>query len=279
MSEQPNEALLELHYHRALVDSFSSTYGARFLRMLKPSTQQEVWVGFDQGWVHTSVTTQELYRQLSEDIQAERHENPPFHLGYFLQFKVVHQLYRKSRFTPTHFLAPYFRSELSVWPNPNTGLSQHDTLRRLSLMNAAEVYYACPFLFDCDAIYEYPDLGKLQIVDVRTAPDSIVDDDRHFIAFQSINDPTPWWCSDAEEGRGQDASIWINNEETRPRPRTGTEIIEMIEATDNTLSEIRDHHEKTTIFPSSLTILTFRKRTISELKTKRRRIRTARISS
>lgn len=268
MSDEPNEALLELHYHRALVDAFSAAFGAHFLRMLKPSTQQEVWVGFDQGWVHTSISTQDLYNQLASDIQGGQSQSPPFHLGYFLQFKVVNQLLRRSRFTPNHFTAPYFRSELSVWRNPNTGLSQHDTLRRLGAMPGAEAYYACPFLFDVDAIYEYPDLNTLQIVDVRSAPASIIDDDRHFIAFQSLANPAPWWCSDAELGRGEQASEWCQNVETRPRPRNGDGVIELIESAQRVLTELQDYDEGMRKYPSSLTILTFREKTAGENREK-----------
>ena len=47
MSDEITEALLELHYHRAIVDLFAHFFGAGFMRMLKPSTQQEMWVGFD----------------------------------------------------------------------------------------------------------------------------------------------------------------------------------------------------------------------------------------
>jgi hypothetical protein len=35
MSEEVTEALLELHYHLAVVDIFAAVFGARFLRMLK----------------------------------------------------------------------------------------------------------------------------------------------------------------------------------------------------------------------------------------------------
>src|SRR5262245_23761522 len=121
MSEEVTEALLELHYHRAIVDTFAAVFGARFLRMLKPSTQQEVWVGFDQGWVNTSMSTQDLYATLSGSIAAGQTQTAAFHLGYFLQFKVVNTLTRRSRFTPTGFVSPYLRSELSVWRNPTTG--------------------------------------------------------------------------------------------------------------------------------------------------------------
>ena len=49
MSEEVTEALLELHYHRAIVDTFTDVSGARFLRMLKPSTRQEVWAKMCQS--------------------------------------------------------------------------------------------------------------------------------------------------------------------------------------------------------------------------------------
>src|SRR5262245_37654817 len=142
------EALLELHYHRAIVDTFAAVFGVPFLRMLKPSTQQEAWVGFDQGWVHTSISNADLYAALASTISVGGSQVQAFHLGYFLQFKVVHTLLRRSHLAPTTFRSPYFRSELSVWPNASTGLSQHETLRRLAAIEGALVYYACPLLFD-----------------------------------------------------------------------------------------------------------------------------------
>ena len=159
MSEEVTEVLLEMHDHRAIVEAFAAVFGARFLRMLKPSTQQEVWVGFDQGWVHTSVSTADLYATLSNTISSGGRQSNAFHLGYFLQFKVVHTLARRSRIAPTGFVAPYLRAELSVWRHPRAELSQHETHCRLASIQGAEVYYACPLLFDIDAIDEYPDLG------------------------------------------------------------------------------------------------------------------------
>lgn len=44
-----NESLLEMHYHRAIVECFTQIYGARYLRLFKPSSRLEAWVGFDQG--------------------------------------------------------------------------------------------------------------------------------------------------------------------------------------------------------------------------------------
>jgi len=258
MSEEITEALLELHYHRGIVDAFAAVFGTRFLRMLKPSTQQEVWVGFDQGWVNTSVPTADLYAALSNTISSGGTQSDGFHLGYFLQFKVVHNLLRRSRFTPTGFSTPYLRSEVSVWRNPTSGLSQHETLGRLASIQGAEVYYACPLLFDIDAIYEYPDLDTLQIVDVISAPPDIDDTDRHFIAFQSAMAAAPQWCSEPRPAKGWRCSEWARDQTVRPRRRDGQEIIEMIEQSRRVLSEVE--HRGTHVsagLPQSLTILSF----------------------
>src|SRR5437870_3103260 len=37
------EALLEMHFHRAILAAFEGVFGARFLRLLKPSPQREAW--------------------------------------------------------------------------------------------------------------------------------------------------------------------------------------------------------------------------------------------
>ena len=257
MSEEFTEALLELHYHRAIVDAFADVFGARFLRMLKPSTQQEAWVGFDQGWVHASVTTADLYASLSHAISSGGTQNSTFHFGYFLQFKVVHRLPRRSRFTPARFYAPYLRSELSVWRNPTTGLSQHETLCRLASIQHAEVYYACPLLFNLDAIYEYPDLDSLQIVDVASATSDIDDSDRHFIAFQSETAPLPEWCSEPSPAKAYRSSEWIRDERYRPRHRSGKELIEVIEQSKQVLSEVDRQRTLSRELPRSLTTLSF----------------------
>ncbi len=259
MSDEITEALLEMHYHRAIVDAFATEFGARFLRMLKPSAQQEMWVGFDQGWVHTSLSTRELYEALNRTISNNDIQIGDFHFGYFLQFKVVRNLQRRSSYTPDGFSTPYLRSELSVWRNPKTGLSQHETLRRLASIQGAEVYYACPLLFNIDAIYEYPDLNTLQIVDVISAPPDIDDTGRHFIAFQSPSDANPpMWCSEPFPAKGFRCSEWTHNETFKPRRRTGREVLELIEQSKGALSEM--DHRRALILPSlpkSLTILSF----------------------
>jgi hypothetical protein len=116
---------------------------------------------------------------------------------------------RRSHLTPSAFVAPYLRSELSVAPNPSSGLSQHETLCRLAQIEGALVYYACPLLFDVDKIYEYPDLQALQIVDVVTAPPDMTNNGRHFLAFQSLTNLTPCWCSEPRPAESRACSDWI----------------------------------------------------------------------
>lgn len=261
MSTQVSEALLEIYYTKALADLFARTFGARFLRLLKPSTQQEVWVGFDQGWVRTSIPDQRLYQRLKEAVKMKSRTVEAFHLGYFLQFKVVHELGRRTRFTPLAIAAPYLRSELSVWPNPTTGLSQHETLQVLSQIQGSLVYYACPLLFDIDLIYEDPDLSLLQIIDVQDAPAYINSDDRHFIAFQDVNNPKPYWCSEFRPAKCVPSTHWIEDAATRPRKQSTEEVLDLIHRAENNLSQrsINVGYSKVRRgwLPHSFTILSF----------------------
>ena len=121
-----------MHVHRAILKCFEDTFGAKFLRLLKPSTQMEAWVGFDQGWSRTELSNTDLFEQLKSSIVAGATSVNQFVLGYFMQFKAVQEMRRLSRYAPSGFAAPYFRIELSLEVNPTTGLSQHETLIRLS---------------------------------------------------------------------------------------------------------------------------------------------------
>ena len=145
---------------------------------------------------------------------------------------------------------------------PNSGLSQHETLRRLAQIEGALVYYACPLLFDLDKIYEYPDLDSLRVVDVQSAPPGIKADDRHFIAFQGLSDLTPVWCSEPYPARGQRGSEWIGDAALRPRRRTGADLVELISKVRSVLSEGLDEPRKymggaRPWLPRSFTILSF----------------------
>lgn len=229
MSEIITETLLEMHFHQALVENFANLYGAKFLRLLKPSTQQEVWVGFDQGWVNTSLTTEQLFNELRQTIQGQSSSVNNFYLGYFLQFKSVKRVTRQSKLMPANYNTPYFRSELSLTPNENTKLSQHETLLRLTAVNNANVYYACAMLFDLDEIYEQPNLDRLRLVDVTTSPTGWATNQRYFITFQIENDTNPLWCSDPVQGKSYSIREWLSRDLLSPIRLTGRELSALIQ--------------------------------------------------
>src|SRR2546426_10166257 len=153
MSQEVTETLLEMHYHAEIVDSFKKVYGTNFIRMLKPSQQDEVWVGFDHASVHTTLSQSQLTKELTRVVARDGTTVNNFFFGYFMQYKVVQQCQRRSKYCPTAYHTPYFRSELSLVKNENTGLSQHSTLRRLVRVKNAFVYYVCPMVFSPDEVF------------------------------------------------------------------------------------------------------------------------------
>jgi hypothetical protein len=209
------EALLEMHFHSSLVELFSSTFGKKFLRLLKPSPQNERWVGFDQGWIHTSLSMNEFFNDLKSAIQANQTSINKLYLAYFFQFKPVQRLTRNSRLKPAIYGTPYYRSELDLDPNPTTGISQHETLTKLCTIANTEVNYACPMLFDLDEIYEKPDLNKLQLVKINSAPTGWSTNQRHFIMFQSESDNNPLWCSTPVEGKSYNIHQFLERSDLR----------------------------------------------------------------
>lgn len=268
------EALLEMHFHHAIVDHFTMIYGANFLRLLKPSPRQEAWVGFDQGWVRTSVTTGELLDHLKDAIQSKATLAKNFYLGYFLQFKKVHRVTRKSRHFPHGYSIPYLRSELSLEPNKNTGLSQHETLLRLRRINFASVSYACAMLFDLDEIYLEPDLGRLSCIDLSTAPTGWATNEPHFITFKSETDPLPLWCSQPVEGKAIRFKEWASpDSKIGPKKMTAQEITHLIQTASDkiTSASVKDEPSlfkqkirvRPQFLPESFTIMEFVERTTS----------------
>ena len=154
MSYAVIEALLEAYYTRALADLLAEVYGAKVLRFLKPSTNKEVFVGFDQGWIKTSLTEDELEKQLKKAVTTGENSEQ-IYVAFFLQFKVADLLSIRSKYCPSAIVPPYHRAELSLYPSDTTGISQHETLRRLQLAlgSKADVSYACGLLSDADDVY------------------------------------------------------------------------------------------------------------------------------
>ena len=280
MSDIITEALLEMHFYQAQAKHFETVFGANFLRILKPSTQQEAWVGFDQGWVRASVSTGELLDYLKDAIQSNATSVTHFYLGYFLQFKTVQRVTRKSRHFPPGYSIPYFRSKLSLDPNRVTKLSQHETLLRLSRVKNSSVCYACPMLFELDDVQREPNLDLLHCVDISTAPSGWVTIEPHFITFRSETDSVSLWCSKPVEGKAVSFKEWASpDSKVGPKKLTAEETLNLIRTTYAEVSSTAGKREppllepqirvSTRFMPESLTIMEFLEKTVPRDKPRR----------
>ena len=280
MSDIISEALLEMHFFRAQMEYFENIFGADFFRVLKPSTQQEAWVGFDQGWVRASVDTKELFDYLKEAIQAKASSVNHFFLGYFLQFKRVERITRQSRTMPPNYSAPYLRSELSLKPSSITLLSQHETLLRLSRINFTSVSYSCAMVFTLDDIHKKPDLDMLRCVPISSSPAGWATNQRHFIAFRDEGDTSPIWCSQPVEGKALGFKEWAApDSRIGPKKLTAEEIIRLIETAHEEIKGLPPRRQpplfkdkrkiSTRSLPESLVIAEFVQKTIPRNKPRR----------
>lgn len=263
-----------MHYHSEIVEAFKSVYGANFIRMMKPSPQDEVWIGFDQGWTRTTLTSIELKDALTSAIQKKSKSLDSFYFGYFMQFKTVQMVTRDSRYCPPNYAIPYYRSEISLHKEKASNISQHTTLLRLSRIRNAFVYYACPMIFSPDEVYDKPDTDKLRLVPINNAPANWRSIDRHFITFQDIYDNSPLWCSDPIGTSSIDFKEFMNRKnDYHPQRMNGEELISLLNSVRSNLiesdkeggfDEVSDYDEsmpkkyiRTNIIPYSFTILEF----------------------
>jgi hypothetical protein len=211
-----------------------------------------------------------LFTDLQSAIQNQATTASNFYFGFFLQFKIVEKMVRRSRLKPIHYSTPYYRSELSLYPNPTTGISQHETLLRLNAVLGASVSYACGMLFDISDIWEIPNLNRLRCIDISTSPAGWVTNQRHFLAFQTETDPAPFWCSEPIMGKSMSFDEWaFGHDQISPKKMTGGDMLKLI---ITTLDEMRKINKKrivaieadcekkhkdpfTKLLPSSFTIL------------------------
>jgi hypothetical protein len=218
-SDPVTEALLEIYFTRAVAKVCEMFYGAHFLRFWKPSPGREARVGFDQGWICYTGTNQSFETSLQQAIKSRRTSlGGTFYVGYFMQYKRVRRISKTSKFTEEKFRGEHYRSEIDLCPNSKTQLSQHETLCRLAQIRDASVSYACGMLFDANAIYDKPNLGRLRIVPVDSgviaASAQWIPSDRHFIAFKDERSP-PVWCSKPFEGRTIAPEAWVREQVRR----------------------------------------------------------------
>ncbi|WP_414545292.1 hypothetical protein [Nostoc sp. CCY0012] len=240
-----------MHFHRAIIKRYEKLFGAKVLRLLKPSPQKEAWVGFDQGWTKSDLSEQDLFMQLRSAVSNSSSKLSKFYYGEFLQFKIVEVITRKSKNLPNGFTTPYYRSALSLKPNKLTNKSQHETLCRLSQINGAKVYYACTMIFDQDKLWEEPNLNSLRLVDVETAPNGWLTTESHYIVFQQPNTPNPIWCSDPVPGSALAFGEHLELENQPSRLRlSGEQTISLINSTVDALrSEYEGEFSQRELFP------------------------------
>lgn len=165
-----NETTLEMHFHNPLITLFRETYGlgAGGFNFYKYSPQRECFVGFDQAFVQTELSDEQLFRELRDSAMTQGYYLNNFFIGYFLQFKVVKEMQRRVRLTPPQIRSrQHYRVSLDTKKNVNTGVSQHELLYSLNRNQGAMVYYACPMVFDKSDLYlETPDLELLRLADL-----------------------------------------------------------------------------------------------------------------
>lgn len=262
------EALLEMHFHRVLINKFSKKLNAKFKKLIKPSPREEAWVGFDQGWISCKLGSSEFMEELKTAVSSSgkvRH----LYFAYFLQFKRVELIERKVKHMPRGFVVPFYRSELSLKPNKTTGISQHETLIKLSQIRNSHVFYACGMLFEINDVFEEPDINKLRLVDINSAPSGWSTNEAHFICFRDVFDNSPVWCSKETEGKALSFDEWIegNDNDRTIKLLQPQDVLELINDTMKVLSEEvaeqknfiwKDYDRRNYKYlPESMTILKF----------------------
>ena len=196
-----------------LRDHFAQVLGQDDFHIFKPSTRKENWYGFDQSYFTSTRTTVETVGSIRDYLHRD-YGNQSFLLrAYFLQFKVVERLVRRSVSTPDGWSAPYYRSVLSLDPKKETGISQHETLMRASSIGGANASYVCPMIFTEDSVKGVPQFSDLRMVDVASAPSGWTTNQKHHICFQQTNS-LPFWCSKPTEGKLIEFENFVNSSES-----------------------------------------------------------------
>ena len=199
------ETVLEMHYHRPLMDLFRETFGlgpGGTVNFYKYSPQRECFVGFDQAYARTELSEADFFTLIQGVANGSVGSLGDRFIGYFLQFKVVRPMQKRMRLTPATIVTrPHYRASLDTTKNRNTGLSQHELLYNLGKAHGAFVYYACPMVFDRTDLYDVTvDLDTLRLAELTSCPSAYSDNDSHFIYFASPQ-AVPVWCSEPVEGR------------------------------------------------------------------------------
>lgn len=267
-----SETVLEMHYHKPLMDLIRNTYGVgpngKF-NFFKYSPQREVFLGFDQAYAMTEISDQDFFDQLKDSAMKNGYKLKQTFVAYFLQFKVVSELHKKQKKNPPQITSkPYYRANLDTTKNDNTGFSQHELLYKLSQNNGAMVYYACPMLFDKSVLYEVNvSLESLRLVDFSSCPSDFSDNSKHYIYFDQMQGD-PIWCSEPVLGEAITAKEFASLVVTRLRQGSSEEMAAQVMGLLNTIkNEFTKHLEQKPyqeppgdgleLFANALTIVLF----------------------
>lgn len=199
-----------MFYFAELRRHFQALYGKATVRLLKPSTTRDVWLGFDQGWIISDAPESDLFADLQSSVTHGSTTVRRMYLGFFLQFKQVTERSRRSKNTPKGVWPTYHEVLLDLVPSGTTGMSQHETLTRVSQIRDAQACYACPFVFEPEEIYEEPVLDDLRCVPVEDAPTGWRAREDHRLVFRSNSTSRVLWCSEPHEGRAMSFGEWVS---------------------------------------------------------------------
>jgi len=194
------ETVLEMHFHSALMKLIEEKLGlgpkASF-NFYKYSPQLEKFIGFDQAYVMSQLSDKVLFSKLKTAALTSDYKMGPKFVGLFLQFKVVHELKKKSKTMPPSIKsAPCYRVSLYTSRTATNVQSQHELLYQLSKNTpGAFVYYACPMIFDKVKLYAPPNMADLRLAKVDSCPGPYTDNDKHYIFYATPN-AAPIWKSD-----------------------------------------------------------------------------------
>lgn len=194
------ETVLEMHYHRPVMELIRDTYGLGAtgnFNFYKYSPQREAFLGFDQAYAMTELSDEKFFERMSAAAMNDEYRLSSRFLAYFLQFKVVSEMKKRMKHTPAQITSrPHYRAALDTTKNDRTGFSQHELLYNLERNDGAMVYYACPMIFDKSSLYEVQvNLDSLRLVEMSSCPSSFADNSNHYLYFDQ-KDSEPVWCSD-----------------------------------------------------------------------------------
>lgn len=245
------ETVLEMHYHRPLMDLFRQTSGlgpGKF-NFFKYSPQREAFLGFDQAFAMTELTDEQFFEQLKASAMTSGYRLASRFAAFFLQFKVVTELQRRQKKTPTQITSrPHYRSSLDTTKNDTTGFSQHELLYNLSKNDGAMVCYACPMIFDKAGLYEVNvDLDALRLADLTSCPSDFTDNSKHYIYFDQ-KQSQPIWCSEPVEGRALTAGQFAERVIGHLR---GVSPAESVQQVATLLSRLKERGGTTEMLPGN----------------------------